>query len=241
LGDDRGSGVNSFCMSAAVGDLDGDGLLDLYLAGTLEQFALVDSAHGYFDMASSYGWEDSVYPQMPWGAQVTDVDNDGLVDVVVTTSDFSHESGHLLYPIMVHHQVERGVWQQDSEALGLTQEANGRGLLLKDLNEDGVLDLYIADFERSPWLYLSDGCTEDNWIEVTAPSGSLVQVEADGQVWVALATRHASYGGHMRPTAHIGLGEVETLDRVTVTVPWVGEKVLVGPVSARSRLQWGEL
>jgi hypothetical protein len=45
----------------------------------------------------------------------------------------------------------------------------------------------------------------------------------------------------MRPTAHIGLGEVETLDRVTVTVPWVGEKVLVGPVSARSRLQWGEL
>jgi hypothetical protein len=101
-----------------------------------------------------------------------------------------------------------------------------------------VLDLLAADFERDPWVLLSEGCTANNWIEVEAPTGTIVTVVAGEQRWMAVANRHQGFGSSQPPVAHIGLGEVEAIDHIHLQVPWFGEAWLVEETSARRRLAW---
>ena len=44
--DARGSDVTSYCMTTSFGDLNGDAVLDMYVAGTGQHFALVDTSGG---------------------------------------------------------------------------------------------------------------------------------------------------------------------------------------------------
>ena len=236
-GDPAGADVTVYCMSASRGDLDGDGRLDLYVAALAEQLALVATDQGYVDQAASLGLATFSGTQMPWGSAVVDADNDGLVDVVLTTSPFTGASEDL-HPMLVEHQVSPGEWALESAPWGLPQETRTRALLARDLNADGAVDLVAADFEDTPWLLLSEGCTAGSWVEVSAPSGSRVTVEGGGRMWTALATDDPGFGATGPSVAHIGLGDVDAVDRVTLSVPWLGEQVLVGPISARRRLAW---
>ena len=101
-----------------------------------------------------------------------------------------------------------------------------------------MLDLLAADFERDPWVLLSDGCTAQNWLEVTAPSGTIVTAVAGSQQFVAVASRHQGFGSSQPPVAHLGLGSVEQIDFIHLQVPWIGEAWLVEPVRTRRRISW---
>ena len=237
LGDDEGLGITTYCMSASVADLDGDGVLDMFVGAATGQFALVRTRAGYVDEAAAWGLRTFDGVQMPWGTAAVDADNDGLVGVVMTTSDFNVPAPEW-FPILVDHPVTPSEWVVESEAWGLPQSTGSRAVLARDLNRDGVVDLVAADFRNSPWLLVSDGCTAQSWVEVSAPPGTVVRVEAGGQAWTALATDDPGFAATGPSLAHIGLGQEPTIDRVVATVPWVGERVLVGPFAARRRIEW---
>jgi hypothetical protein len=238
VGDALGADVTSYCMGSSVGDLDGDLDLDLYVAGSNNEFALIQGIAGFSDGAASYGWEATSFPEMPWGSAIVDVNNDGYEDLLTTTSDFSFMSDHESYPIRLRMRDAGGDWKEKGEQFDIPQQTSSRGLVVRDLNDDGIVDLLAADFERNPWLLLSDGCTEENWVEVTAPPGTVVRIETENQSWIAPALHHGGYGATHPPTAHLGLGGVDTIDRIVLEVPWVGEVVLDGPIEARRRLAW---
>jgi hypothetical protein len=235
--DARGSGVTSYCMTSSFGDLNGDAVLDLYVAGTGQHFALVDTGDSFVNMSASWGFPTFEELEMPWGSAVKDFDNDGLADIAITTSDFSNLREYERYPIWMLRQGEAG-WSEVGEDWGLPQETGSRGLIAHDLNEDGVLDLLAADFERDPWVLLSDGCTANNWIEVAAPTGTIVTAVAGDQRWIAIANRHHGFGSSQPSVAHIGLGETQTIDHIHLQVPGLGEVWLVDQSSARRRFSW---
>jgi hypothetical protein len=135
-------------------------------------------------------------------------------------------------------QSTSGEWSEVGDDWGLPQETGSRGLIAHDLNEDGILDLLAADFERDPWVLLSDGCTSNNWVQVEAPTGTIVTAVAGDQRWMAIANRHQGFGSSQPPVAHIGLGEIEEVDYIHLQVPWYGEAWLVGPSTTRRRLAW---
>ena len=43
---------------------------------------------------------------------------------------------------------------------------------------------------RLAYVFMSDGCTKENWIEIQAPEGSIVQVVSGTQAWTHLVTAH---------------------------------------------------
>ena len=237
-GDDLGAGITAACMGTSAADMDTDGDLDLYLPSTAEHFLLQSTDAGYVDVTAAWGLPDGAYKlQMLWGAQLADYDNDGMTDIFVSTSQFSLEDAQP-FPLWLLRQDAPGSFVEAGAALGLPQETMSRTAVALDINGDGVLDLLASDAARTAWVLLSDGCTAENWIEVEAPSGTTVIVEADGVRRAMLVTTEPGMGASVPPVAHIGLGASEQVDRITAHLPWLGERTLIGPIPARQRVRW---
>lgn len=239
VGDALGSGVTTYCMSAAAADLNRDGRLDLFVAGIGDQFALVRDDQGFVDHWNAWALPTLLSAdQMPWGVAATDLDNNGLVDLVLSSSTFSHLIDVDGEPTYAHLQTGPGVFEERSAALGLPRSANTRGVVARDVNEDGVLDLLIADYRRSPWLLLSDGCTAASWLAIEAPLGTVVEVTAGGQVIAGLVTHHQGYAGFGPIEHHMGLGEAREVERVVAHVPGAGTVEIAEPFEVPRRIRW---
>lgn len=237
---DLGADIAAHCMGVSVGDLDGDGRWDLYVGANREHMLLLGADDGWVDHTHALGMPGFGSEQMAWGSAFVDVDNDGLQDLLVATSDFAG-SDYLPYPLWLIRQTEDGHEEIGLEeigaARGLPQEAAPRGLVAAELNGDGVVDLVVADAMRPPWLLLSEGCTAAHWVEVAAPRGSLVTVWAGDRFWRAQAASDPGFGASQPPVAHIGLGDVETIDHIVVDVPYLGRAELVGPIDVDRRVE----
>jgi len=224
-------------MGASVGDYDNDGLADLYLAGTGSSVLLGGQADGRFvDRTLATGADSVDEAGMAWGATWVDYDNDGQLDVAVGRGDFG--PGHLdgdpvLQPFQLLRQ-DGGAFQDVAPALGLDRLGLWRGVLPLELNGDGVQDLLVDAFGEVPLLFLSQGCTADAWLQVQAPLGSRVQVEAGGQRFTAWVTADRGYGAARSPEVWLGLGPVEVVDGLEITLPWGGGTVRAdGPLAPR--------
>jgi hypothetical protein len=235
--DQLGTDLTMDCMGVVPGDLDGDGALDLVFTGNNDNFMLVWRDGVYADAGAALGLPQMTDAQMGWGVAAVDIDHDGDVDVPMTTGDFTFSDPLVTYPTWLLRNAESG-FEEVGADVGLPQATIGRGLVVADVNGDDVLDLLAGDGGRTPNVLASTGCVGGAWLDVEAPEGSVVTVEAEGRSWIAAVGGDAGYGTSGPTRIRIGLGEVSTIDAVTARVPWQGEVALAGPLTPRRRVRW---
>ena len=182
-----GAAIQDACMSVSAADLNGDERLDLLLAVGSGPILLLADATGYVDATNAWGLPGTDGEQMTWGSALGDLDNDGLFDAIVTTSDFTGlDTG--IWPAWAFRQVEAGRFEEIGEDLGLPPVGGTRSVLVHDINADGVLDILMSDIHRGPWLFESRGCGAAAWLEVEAPEGTVVTVHSEGRTWTQPVT-----------------------------------------------------
>lgn len=227
-------------MGAAAGDLNGDGWVDLLLASTAQNEVLFGGPDGRFVQApASLGHTGFVKDSMGWGGVIADVNNDGRPDLWVAAGDQSHEGGSFGVPEerpYLHLQNEQGGFEEVALELGLDSVGSWRSTLAHDLNEDGVLDLWLSSAFEAPRLWLSAGCTEASWLEVEAPPMSRVEVHTAQGVHTAWVTRESSFQSVQPAVAHIGLGDAEVVDQVVVDLPLGGGRFVLAELQPRRRI-----
>src|SRR5229473_5334211 len=84
------------------------------------------------------------YPGKAWGAVATDVNNDGLLDLFV---------GSDTVPNFLFKNVGQGRFEEIATQAGVAYSADGRarsgmGVDSADFNEDGWMDLFVANIDR---------------------------------------------------------------------------------------------
>lgn len=139
LSDDR-SVLNRNLLSGsgvAAGDVDGDGLSDLYFCGLDGSNALLKNLGGwrFQDITASSGVTCS--GQDSTGATFADVDGDGDLDLVVN----SLGNGTRLFL-----NDGKGHFTEITDQAGLRSHTGSTSLALADIDGDGDLDLYVANF-----------------------------------------------------------------------------------------------
>ncbi len=224
-------------MGLGVGDLDGDGLLDLIKTHFADDIPALyrNLGHGQFEdvaMAAGLGVQNRF---VQWGAGVADLDNDGRPDLFYATGNVYPEIEALLpqYPHRSPKIVFRNLGDfrfEDVSARsgpGATAAQSSRGVAFGDYDNDGDLDALVMNMNEPPSLLRNDYDGGNGWLALRlegtrsnrAGVGATVVVTAGGRRQARAVLSQSSYYSHDDLRLHFGLGAARAAEVVEVRWP----------------------
>jgi hypothetical protein len=234
-----GNGAAQACMGVAAGDVDGDGLTDLFVTNFADDASTLYRARpgGVFDDATvRAGLRDATYGPLSWGTALADLDLDGDLDLVQV-------NGHI-YPQADRHPELGQSYRQTAQLFendgdghfrdvsaqagpGFATPRAGRGLATGDVDGDGDVDLLLSQLDGPPVLLRNDGTAAGAWLTVVCEQadgggpviGARVTLTAGGRTQSRDVASGDSYVSSHDARLHFGLGAAERADEVRVRWP----------------------
>src|SRR5688572_17666687 len=160
--DESGIVATGYGMGAAAGDINNDGLPDLYLTNLGSNQMYLNKGGGKFvDITKESGTDD---PRWSTSASFFDYDRDGWLDLmIVNYANFSAANSPTCYAATtakdyctprlfrspgnrLFHNKGNGVFEDVTVPAGIDKEfGHGLGVVTADFNDDGWMDIYIAN------------------------------------------------------------------------------------------------
>ena len=245
-----GAGVMQAPMGALVRDLNGDGLLDLWISG-LGETVIYRALSAWEFVDATIAWAPAmshVISDVSWSVVDVDLDGDGVPGVLIVYGPLPSEPDD---PGFDPLQPDRffvgdptnGYVDRGAAVFPAPQDGDSRGVGLSDMNADGVPDLVIGHVNGAPSLLLGR-CTANRRLVVHLRDptsrnrfaiGARVTVQAGGatQVQTLRAGGRGTYSGS-DPVLFFGMGAA---DVATVTVRWPdGVEQVLADACAHCRL-----
>ncbi|MCY2986308.1 MAG: CRTAC1 family protein [Planctomycetota bacterium] len=216
-----GQGVSS--MGPIVGDVDRDGLWDVFVPAMHYGSLHMNRGQFFEDKTANAGLTLIVSQYTGWGAVFFDYDNDGYLDFFQANGDAHHE-----YPeeAVLCRNNGKGQFIDVARQSGdyFHHKYVGRGAAFGDFNNDGNVDLLVANLNDSPRLLRNNGSQKHNWLTIVAklPNGrsdavgSLVTVTTGSLKQKAYVGLAQGYLSQSDPRSHFGLGKAKQADRVEI-------------------------
>ncbi len=173
--DEAGVEDSSYSIGCACGDVDNDGDTDLYVTNFGSDVFYINNGDGTFlNRTRSSGFTNQLWSS---SAAFFDGDNDGWLDLYVTNYvEYSidknpwcgeQRSGHRAYcdpdvfkgiPDQYFHNNGDGTFTDWTERAGIGNErGKGLGVVAGDYDNDGDMDLYVANDKVMNLLYVNNG------------------------------------------------------------------------------------
>lgn len=222
--------ATGFAMGGAVEDLDGDGIVDLFVSNLGRPTAWRGlGAWDWVDVSATWAAElPSAQSSVSWSVVPLDADADGVDELWVTYGplDPSSADGPGYDPAQPDRLLRRvgDAWEVAPSPAGEPTPTSSRGLVVGDLDGDGVLDAITGVVAGRPLLALGR-CTEGARLQVDLRDeganrrgvGARVEARTDDGLW----TREVRAGGPgtfsgQGPAVHFGLGDAETVDLLVI-------------------------
>lgn len=230
-------------MGVALGDVDGDGLFDVFVTH------LTNETHTLWSQTSRGQFRDRTVPAglappgsrgTGFGTVLADFDHNGALDVVVV-------NGRVARAQPVAEDILGPFWSQYAERNQLfANDGTGRfrdissqnrplcgipgvyrGLACGDIDGDGALDLLVTALAGTARLYRNVAPKRGHWLLVRAidPAckrdayGAEITVRAGERRWTRWINPGSSYLCSNDPRAHFGLGRADHADAIDVLWP----------------------
>ena len=237
-------------MGVEIGDLSGDGALDILLthfADETNTVYLAEPGIGFVDGSIDLGLGTLGLRMTGFGVALGDFDHDGILDAVIANGRVARPSGksprspffeQYAEPALILH----GDGDRFRDAGALSPELSetvvvGRGLAAGDLDADGDLDLVITAADGPARIFENRSSREGAWlvVEPRLPAGTLdhgatVALETAAGIRIARANPGVSYLSSGDPRAHFGIPAGTVLHRLSVR--WSDGSREVFPVPA---------
>jgi hypothetical protein len=226
-------------MGLAAGDADGDGDPELVVmnfgrdASTLYE-NLGDAL--FVDISAKAGVAEPSFKPLSWGAALADFDLDGDLDLFIANGHIYPQAdevpevavGYAQANLLLANEGGRFSDTVGAAGPGLAALGSSRGVAVGDIDNDGDLDLAVANVDAPPTLLRNDTPHRGNWLLVDAPGARRVVIEAGGRRFVREGLVGASYLSASDPRFHFGLGPATEVDSLRVIWPDGSETVRSG-------------
>jgi hypothetical protein len=169
-------GMEQAGMGVAVGDLDLDGNLDVFKTNFSDDTNVLyrNDGKGNFDDVTIRAGLGVETRYVGWGAGMVDLDNDGLLDLLVVTGTVYPEVEKKLptYPFRTPRLVFRNLGDGRFEELieeagpGISDVHSSRGCAFGDFDNDGDMDVLVWNMNELPSLLRNDLSGNGHWLKV---------------------------------------------------------------------------
>ena len=227
---DRGEVTGS--MHGSVGDIDGDGLIDILVTDLKYGALYKNKGNGiYEDITRKSGISGPFSGKGQWSAILFDYDNDGDLDIF--TANGNGEALILQLPLLLENDGKGNFTNIGPNVHPYFKEKrSGRAAAAVDYNNDGWLDIMVShiDLKATPTLLRNEG-KDNNWLGITligshgpaSAVSALVTVKTKLKTQVLINQQANAYLSWHDPRLHVGLGKAEDIESIEISWPH-GEK-----------------
>ena len=222
-------GLPTGSMHGTIGDVDGDGLIDLLVSDLTHGALYRQRGQGVFlDVTGETGVGAAFEGMGAWAAALFDFDNDGDLDIFSANGVAEELIPQL--PLLLANDGT-GHFHDAGKRLSpyFREKRSGRGAAVWDYDNDGDLDVIVShiDLRGTAALLRNDGGNRNHWLGMTlvgargpaSAIGAVVTVEAGGHRQVKVNQWATSYLSHHDPRLHFGLGRARRVDRLEIRWP----------------------
>jgi hypothetical protein len=229
-------------MGADWGDYNRDGRPDLAVSAFSDEAYSVcrNEGNGLFTYVSEEaGISGATFRALAFGTKWIDVDNDGWLDLafanghVYDNAERVNAAYTFRQPLMIFHNIASKTGREfDDVAPQMAGIGDrpivGRGLASGDFDNDGKLDLVVADLDGAPLLLHNESSVNNHWVTFDLRCsvlnrfayGAHVHCRAGHDTWDADVSPASSFLSSSDPRVHFGLGpSVSTIDELKVRWP----------------------
>ena len=168
------AGESSWNTGAIMGDINGDGLLDIYVCAVVgingfnghNELYINNGDTTFTESAAEFGLDFDTYSS---SAALLDYDLDGDLDIYLLNHAVHTQESYGKAEVRQKRNVQSGdkllrndgsIFVDVSEEAGIYGGANGYGLgiAIADFNQDGYPDIYVGnDFHEDDYYYINNG------------------------------------------------------------------------------------
>ncbi len=225
-------------MGPDMGDIDGDGLLDVFVTNLIQETHTLyrNLGRGLFaDVTFPSGIGEATLPYVGFGAAFVDYDNDTDLDLVVANGhtidnvslgrdDTTYEQFNLL---LQNNGSGKFRNVAPGSGTGFAIRKASRALAVGDLDNDGDMDIVIANVGQPVDLLRNDGGNHSNALLIRvvgtrsnrAGIGARLKLTIHGKVFMKDVKAGTGYLGQSDLRVHFGLGKAPAADRIEVLWP----------------------
>ncbi len=232
----RGQTIAAMCIS--LGDYDNDGWLDLYISDFQKNSDHLwrNSGKGYFDEVSDEaGITVPTRDVLSFGGGFFDYDNDGWLDLFIANGHVYPEieqaspETHYKQHNSLFHNERNGKFKDTSAAGGLSvlPPRAGRGVAFADFDNDGYVDVVVANNGDPPTLLHNKGSHGNHFVNFKLVGtksnrdalGARIRITSGEISQIREIAGGGSYLSQSELRANFGLGTSTVVSTVEVNWP----------------------
>jgi len=134
------------------------------------------------------------------------------------------------------HNEKGQVFKDEAKRHGVDSVRDGRGIAIADFDNDGRLDMFVANANGEPYLYRNTMPLQNHWVDFVLEGtksnrtavGAQVRLTAGGATRLQFISGGNSFAGQSSSRVHFGLGDAAKVDQIEVRWPAGEREVFTG-------------
>jgi enediyne biosynthesis protein E4 len=221
------NGESTSAMGPVFKDVDGDGVLDLWVTDSKYNRLMRNTGKKTFDdIGPSSGVAQANAQYVSWASGIFDFDNDALPDILIF-------HGGLIHMVAEEHSLFRGTGKAKFEDVSreagavLEEKTVARGGCFADFDSDGRMDAYLINLGSQGTLIHNVSPETNHWIEIELRGhksnrdgiGAKIEVTAEKRTQVAERVAGSGYLSQNDGRVHFGLAGSPTAEHIKIVWP----------------------